>query len=126
MTEADDNLRKIDHVVVLMMENRSFDHMLGFLTIEQGREAARLAAMNALAAVLEHVSNLKRIKKLAKVNIYLAATPQFTDHAVVADGASDFFAQIFGQESGHARMVSGVASLPKGTPVVVETIFEIN
>jgi len=96
------------------------------LTIEQGREAARLAAMNALAAVLEHVSNLKRIKKLAKVNIYLAATPQFTDHAVVADGASDFFAQIFGQESGHARMVSGVASLPKGTPVVVETIFEIN
>ncbi len=38
MTEADDNLRKIDHVVVLMMENRSFDHMLGFLTIEQGRE----------------------------------------------------------------------------------------
>ena len=38
MTEADDNLRKIDHIVVLMMENRSFDHMLGFLTIEQGRE----------------------------------------------------------------------------------------
>ena len=37
MTEADDNLRKIDHIVVLMMENRSFDHMLGFLTIEQGR-----------------------------------------------------------------------------------------
>ena len=38
MTEADDNLRKIDHIVVLMMENRSFDHMLGFLTIDQGRE----------------------------------------------------------------------------------------
>jgi len=38
MTEADDNLRKIDHIVVLMMENRSFDHMQGFLTIEQGRE----------------------------------------------------------------------------------------
>jgi phospholipase C len=38
MTEADENLRKIDHIVVLMMENRSFDHMLGFLTIEQGRD----------------------------------------------------------------------------------------
>src|SRR4026208_1649995 len=38
MTEADDNLRKIDHIVVLMMENRSFDHMLGFLTIEHGRK----------------------------------------------------------------------------------------
>jgi phospholipase C len=35
VTEADENLRKIDHIVVLMMENRSFDHLLGFLTIEQ-------------------------------------------------------------------------------------------
>jgi len=95
------------------------------ITIEQGREAARLAAMNALAAVLEHVGDLDRIKKLAKLNIYLAATPQFTDHAAVADGASDLFAQIFRKERGHARMVSGVASLPKGTPVVVETIFEL-
>ena len=38
MTIADENLKKVDHVVVLMMENRSFDHMLGFLTIEQGRD----------------------------------------------------------------------------------------
>ena len=38
MTTADENLKKVDHIVVLMMENRSFDHMLGFLTIEQGRD----------------------------------------------------------------------------------------
>ena len=94
------------------------------LTVEQGREATRLAAMNALAAALEHVGDFDRIVKLAKLNIYLAATPSFMDHAAVADGASDLFAQIFGREQGHARMVSGVASLPKGTPVVVETIFE--
>jgi len=96
------------------------------LAVEQGREAARLAAMNALAAVQEHVDNLDRVKKLVKLNIYLAATPQFTDHAAVADGASDLFAEIFGREQGHARMVSGVACLPKGAPVVVETIFETN
>jgi enamine deaminase RidA (YjgF/YER057c/UK114 family) len=96
------------------------------LTVEEGREAVRLAAMNTLAALLEHVGDFDRIKKLAKLNIYLAATSQFKDHAAVADGASDLFAQIFGKEGGHARMVSGVASLPKGTPVVVETIFEIN
>jgi len=96
------------------------------ITVGQGREAARLAAMNSLAAALEHLGDLDRIKKLAKLNIYLATTPQFTDHAAVADGASDLFAEIFGREQGHARMVSGVASLPKGTPVVVETIFEIN
>ena len=95
------------------------------LSVEQGREAARLAAMNALAAVQEHMGDLDRVRKLVKLNIYLAATAQFTDHAAVADGASDLFAQLFGTENGHARMVSGVISLPKGTPVVVETIFEV-
>ena len=95
------------------------------LSVEEGREAARLAALNALAAVQEHLGGLDRVKKLVKANIYLAATVPFTAHARVADGASDFFAQLFGPENGHARMVSGVTSLPKGTPVVVETIFEI-
>ncbi len=95
------------------------------LSVEQGREAAKLAAMNALAAVQEHVGDLDRVVKLTKLNIYVAATAQFTDHATVADGASDLFAKLFGGEGGHARMVSGVVSLPKGTPVVVETIFEV-
>jgi enamine deaminase RidA (YjgF/YER057c/UK114 family) len=72
----------------------------------------------------EHVGDLDRVKKLAKLNIYLAATAQFTDHAAVADGASDLFSQLFSKENGHARMVSGVVGLPKGTPVVVETVFE--
>jgi phospholipase C len=58
MTEADQNLRKIDHVVVLMMENRSFDHMLGFLTIEQGRtdiEGPTLAMKNDYRGESFHV-----------------------------------------------------------------------
>jgi enamine deaminase RidA (YjgF/YER057c/UK114 family) len=71
--------------------------------------------------VQEHVGNLDRVKNLVKVNIYMIATAQFTDHAVVADGASDLMAQLFGKENGHARMVSGMVSLPKGTSVVVET-----
>jgi phospholipase C len=58
LTAADDNLRKIDHVVVLMMENRSFDHMLGFLTIEQGRtdiEGPTLAMKNDYRGESFHV-----------------------------------------------------------------------
>lgn len=95
------------------------------LTVEQGREAVRLAAMNALAAVQEHVGDLNRVKKLVKLTIYLATTAEFTEHPAVADEASHLFAQLFGKENGHARMISGVISLPKGTPVVVETVFEI-
>jgi len=95
------------------------------LSVEQGREAVRIAAMNALAAAQQHVGDLDRVKKLVKLSVILATTEQFAEHAAVADGASNLFVQLFGTENGHARMVSGVQSLPIGTPVVVETIFEI-
>src|ERR1700737_1969508 len=95
------------------------------LSVDQGREAARLAALNALAAAQEHVGDLDRLKKLVKLSVLIATTEQFVEHAAVADGASNLFAQLFGAENGHVRMVSGAQSLPKGAPVIVETIFEI-
>lgn len=95
------------------------------LSIEQGREAARIAAMNALAAAQQHLGDLDRLKRLVKLSVVLATTEQFVEHAAVADGASDLFVQLFGTENGHARIVYGFQSLPVGTPVVVETIFEI-
>ena len=95
------------------------------LSVEQGREAVRLAAMNALAVAQQHLGDLDRINKLVKLSVVLATTEQFADHAAVADGGSDLFVQLFGAENGHARIVSGVQSLPIGTPVVVEVIFEI-
>jgi enamine deaminase RidA (YjgF/YER057c/UK114 family) len=95
------------------------------LSVEQGREAVRLAAMNALAVAQQHLGDLDRINKLVKLSVVLATTEQFAEHAAVADGGSDLFVQLFGAENGHARIVSGVQSLPIGTPVVVEVIFEI-
>jgi enamine deaminase RidA (YjgF/YER057c/UK114 family) len=65
------------------------------------------------------------VKKLVKLSVVLVTTEQFVEHAAVADGASDLFVQLFGTENGHVRTVSGVQSLPIGTPVVVEVIFEI-
>ena len=56
----------------------------------------------------------------------MATTEQFTEHAAVADGASNLFVQIFGPEAGHVRLVYGVQSLPIGAPVIVDTVFEIN
>ena len=95
------------------------------LSVEQGREAVRLAAMNALAVAQQHLGDLDRINKLVKLSVVLATTEQFAEHAAVAGGASDLFVQLFGAENGHARIVSGVQSLPIGTPAVVEVIFEI-
>ena len=76
-------------------------------------------------ALLEHLGDIDRLKKLVKLTVLMATTEQFTEHAVVADGASDLFAAIFGREAGHVRLVYGVYSLPIGAPVIVDTIFEI-
>jgi enamine deaminase RidA (YjgF/YER057c/UK114 family) len=78
-----------------------------------------------LAVAQQHLGDLDRVRKLVKLSVALATTEQFVEHAAVADGASDLFVQLFGIENGHARMVYGVQSLPIGTPVVVEVIFEI-
>ncbi|GHO46007.1 RidA family protein [Ktedonospora formicarum] len=95
------------------------------LTIEQGREATRYAALKALAAVSHFLGDVNRIRKVVRLGIALVTTEDFTQHAGVADGASDLFAQIFGDEQGHTRLVTGVYSLPVQTPVVLDTIFEI-
>jgi enamine deaminase RidA (YjgF/YER057c/UK114 family) len=95
------------------------------LSVREGQEAARIAALNALAAAKENLGDLDRLKKLIKLTVLIATTERFTEHAQVADGASNLFAQIFGPQSGHVRLVYGVYSLPIGAPVIVDVIFEI-
>jgi enamine deaminase RidA (YjgF/YER057c/UK114 family) len=95
------------------------------LSVDQGCEAARLAALNALAAAQEHVGDLDRLKKLVKLSVFILTTEEFVEHAAVADGASNLFVQLFGADEGHVRVVYGVHSAPVGTPVIVETVFEI-
>ena len=95
------------------------------LSVKEGQEAARIASLNALAVAKVHLGDLDRLKKLVKLTVLMATTEQFTEHAPVADGASDLFVKIFGRDAGHVRLVYGVQSLPIGTPVIVDTIFEI-
>ncbi len=95
------------------------------LSVKDGQEAARIAALNALAAAKEHLGDLDRLKKLVKLTVLIATTESFAEHAPVADGASDLFVHIFGRDAGHVRLVYGVQSLPTGAPVIVDTIFEI-
>lgn len=95
------------------------------LSVEQGREAARVASLNVLAAAKEHLGTLDRLEKLVKLTVLVATTDQFVQHASVADGASNLFAQIFGPVAGHVRLVYGVQSLPIGAPLIVDALFEI-
>jgi enamine deaminase RidA (YjgF/YER057c/UK114 family) len=95
------------------------------LSVRDGQAAARIASLNALAVARQHLGDLNRLKKLVKLTVLMATTGPFTEHAPVADGASNLFVQIFGPEAGHVRLVYGVQSLPLGAPLIVDVVFEI-
>ena len=90
-----------------------------------GREAARLAAMNAVAIARQHLGSLDRVKRIVRLGVSVATEGNVRDQPKVADGASDFLQEVFGPDKNPTRLVYGVASLPLGTPVEVELIFEV-
>ena len=90
------------------------------ISVEDGRKAARLAALNALALARQHLGSLAEVQRVARLFVSLATTPEFREHPRVADGASEVLAEVFGAELASTRNVSGVTSLPKGACVVVE------
>ncbi len=97
----------------------------GELSVEDGRRATRLAALNALAVAREHLGSLDRVRRVVRVGISLVTTPEFREHPKVADAASELLADVFGAEKSSTRLVFGMASLPVGVCVVLESIFEI-
>jgi enamine deaminase RidA (YjgF/YER057c/UK114 family) len=98
----------------------------GELSIEDGRRAARLAALNAVALVKEHLGSLDRVTRVVRLAVSLVTTPEFREHPRVADAASELLISVFGPDKSSTRLVFGMASLPLGVCVVLETIFEVS
>jgi enamine deaminase RidA (YjgF/YER057c/UK114 family) len=98
----------------------------GELSVEDGRRAARLAALNAIAIVKEHLGSLDRVARVVRLGVSLATSPEFREHPKVADAASELLVSVFGADKSSTRVVSGMASLPLGVCVVLETIFEVS
>jgi len=96
------------------------------LSIEDGRSATRLAALNALALARGHLGSLDKVTRVVRLTVSLATAPEFRDHPKVADAASELLANVFGADKTSTRMVSGVASLPVGVCVVVEIILSVD
>jgi hypothetical protein len=95
------------------------------LTVDQGREATRFAALNALAVARAHLGTLDRITRVVRLAVSQVAADTFREHAVVADAASELFRDVFGVDKSHSRLVTGIASLPHGLCVELEVIFEV-
>ena len=95
------------------------------LDVKTGREAAHLAALNALAVAREHLGSLDKIMRIVRLGVMVATCGDVRDQPKIADAASDLFQSVFGKDKNPCRSVYGVASLPLGTPVELEIIFEV-
>lgn len=92
---------------------------------ETAAECARVAVLNALAAVAAEVGGLDGIGRVVKVVVYVASAPDFTGQPQVANGASQLLVDVFGDAGRHARSAVGVAVLPLDAPVEVELVVEV-
>ena len=97
----------------------------GEVTVEQGYEAARQCAINALAAAKSVHGTLDGLRVIRTVG-YVASLPDFTDQPRAVNGASELFRDVLGKDLGiGARLAFGVASLPANAPVEVEVMLEV-
>jgi enamine deaminase RidA (YjgF/YER057c/UK114 family) len=95
-------------------------------TIEEGQEAARICALNALSVLHAYLGDLNKIKSLIKILAFVESAPGFNQQPKVVDGASRLFEEIFGSDRGvGARSAIGTNELPGDITVEIEFIFEI-
>lgn len=95
------------------------------LKVEEGYEAARLAAIIQLAALKAEIGDLNKVKRIVKVLGMVNAAPDFTDHPEVINGFSDLMVEVFGDKGKHARAAVGMGSLPRNIAVEIEMIVEV-
>lgn len=95
------------------------------VSVHDAQAAARAAALNALAAVNSIAGSLEAVTRIVRVNVFVNSAAGFTDHAKVANGASELFAEIFGDAGRHTRCAIGAAELPLNAPVELDITVEV-
>ena len=95
------------------------------MTTEEGKAAARAIAID-LMGTLEAAVGLSKIKRIVKVMSLVNSSSDFTEHHLVTNGASELFAEVFGEAGQHARSAFGVAQIPMGACVEIEMIAEVD
>ena len=94
--------------------------------VETGKRAAELTILNILATVRNEIGDLSRISRVVKLLVMVNSAPDFLQQPLVANGASDLIAEVFGEEVGaHARSAVGMVALPFDISVEIEAIFAL-
>ena len=96
------------------------------MNVVQGGNAAELAALNVLAQIVHNGGvDLEAVKRIVKVTVFVASSPEFTEQHLVANGGSNLLVGVLGDKGKHARSAIGVTSLPFGAAVEIEAIVEV-
>nr|WP_227463444.1 RidA family protein [Nocardioides lijunqiniae] len=95
------------------------------VSADEAYGCARQCALNALAAIKAEVGELSAVKRIVKVVVFIASTPDFTGQPGVANGVSELLGEVFGDAGVHARSAVGVTVLPLDSPVEVELLVEV-
>ncbi len=95
------------------------------MALEEGQAAARAIAIDLLGTLQSAVGDLNRVVRIVKVMSLVNSSSDFTDQHLVTNGASELFAQVFGDKGAHARSAFGVAQIPMGACVEIELIAEV-
>lgn len=121
------NLLLISGQIPLLQGQPTLQGRLGeSLTVEQGTQAAELAALALLAQLSAALDDdLSRLQRISQLGVFIAASADFQSHGIVANGASNLLVNALGEKGRHARTAVGVASLPAGVAVEVDAIFEL-
>lgn len=96
------------------------------LTLDEGIAAARQAALNVLAHISDLTAGFASLRRILRVEGYVACSPDFVDHPAVLDGASDVLVEVLGERGHHARVAIGVQSLPRNSAVELVVLFAID
>ena len=94
-------------------------------TLEEAQAAARLCAINIIAAVKGYVGDLDKVKSIVKITAFVASETGFDKQHLVANGASELLFDVFGEAGRHTRSAVAVNQLPLNATVEVEAIIEV-
>jgi len=95
------------------------------VSFEQAQAAARRCATNLIASLEAAAGDLDDVKRIVRLEGYVASEPGFTDQHKVVNAASELVAEVFGERGVHSRIAVGVAAIPLGAPVEISAIAEI-
>ncbi len=95
------------------------------LGTQEGKQAARNAAIDVLATMHHALGDLNKVRRIVKVLNLVNSSSRFTEHHLVANGASELLQEVFGEKGRHARSAIGVAQLPLGACFEIELVAEV-